>query len=291
MLERILVRTIPKMITVKLDLENGLETISGDSSQIQQLIMNLAINARDAMPQGGEIQIKTCNIEHAPQARSLLDLETVEGVTLCISDSGMGMDKKTLERIYEPFFTTKAPGRGTGLGLSIVYGIVRSHGGKIVCQSEPGNGATFTIYFPSIDQEVSSFEEHGPKELVGGKETILLVDDETDVRELGEELLTSFGYKTLTASNGREGLEMFKAHPNVIDIVILDLVMPEMDGLECLKHIREIDPDAKVIVASGFASNGRAEDALREGAIASLKKPYEISEILALLRSRLDQDK
>lgn len=289
-LEKILARTIPKMINVKLDLQEDLHTIKGDPSQIQQLMMNLAINARDAMPDGGVIEIKTGNfnsnnLSHEPRP----GLEEGDHVFVRITDSGAGMDKETLERIYEPFFTTKAPGRGTGLGLSIAYGIVESHAGTIICDSSPGKGASFTVYFPSIGNWPGSLEKSDPPEMIGGNDTVLLVDDETDVLALGRELLTSFGYKVFTARDGVEGIDIYRNRADEIDIIILDLVMPRMDGLELLKRIMEIDPEARVVMTSGFASNGRVEDTLKHGAVATLRKPYEINELLTTIRKSLGE--
>lgn len=288
-LRSMLIRTIPKMILVNLDMEKDLNAISADPSQIQQLIMNLAINARDAMPDGGAIEIKTENIHlNEEEAGRLLGLSPGKHVRLSISDSGTGIDKTNIERIYEPFFTTKAPGQGTGLGLSIAYGIVETHNGYITCHSEPSNGATFKIYFPAISAPLEEETEDKTKELTRGSETILIVDDETEVRTLGEELLSSFGYTTLSASNGEEAVKVYEKNCENIDLVLLDLVMPKMDGIQCVRRLREINPDVKIVIASGFASNGRVEDALNLGAVASIQKPYDIDEILSLLRTLLD---
>ena len=196
----LLSRTIPKTIKIELHLSGNLESIQADPSQIGQVLMNLGVNARDAMPDGGTLTIETANVQLDKEYCSS-HLEAMPGsyVLLTVSDTGQGMDKKTLSHIFEPFFSTKEVGKGTGLGLATVYGIVKQHDGHIICYSEPGHGTTFKIYLPAIqtekELEIATFETA----ITGGTETVLLVDDEESIRELGAELLDSFGYKVITA--------------------------------------------------------------------------------------------
>ncbi|MFC1836425.1 ATP-binding protein, partial [Thermodesulfobacteriota bacterium] len=286
---RMLERTIPKMIEIELRPADNLAPVKADSAQLQQVMMNLGVNARDAMPDGGRLVIETQSVElDAEYCKSHLGTEPGNFVVLTVSDNGCGMDKEAMLKIFEPFYTTKEAGKGTGLGLAIVYGIVKNHGGHIICYSEPGKGTSFKIYFPFRELERNESPVHGTTKLVGGNETILLVDDEDAVRNLGEKILTRFGYSVLSASNGREGLEIFNSDRHRISLIILDLIMPEMGGRECLSEILKIDPAARVIIASGYAVNGQMDVALEEGAKASIRKPYMTSQLVETVRETLD---
>jgi CheY-like chemotaxis protein len=209
---------------------------------------------------------------------------------LTVSDTGQGMDKETLSHIFEPFFTTKGMGKGTGLGLATVYGIVKQHDGHIMCYSETGHGATFKVYFPAIqtgqDLEAPTFETA----IRGGTETVLLVDDEEDLRDLGTTLLNRFGYKVITANDGKEALEKYTKGRDRISLVILNLIMPEMDGRQCLNEILRIDPKAKVIIASCYSKNEAATPKLQAGAKNFVSKPYDLRELLHSVRYTLDND-
>jgi CheY-like chemotaxis protein len=279
------------MIQIELKLSKDPTLIYADSSQIDQIIMNLAVNAGHAMPERGKLVIET-QIVNLDRAYGLSHMDSKPGpyVLLSVSDTGHGIDRKTMERIFEPFFTTKGPGIGTGLGLSMVYGIVKQHGGHITCYSEPGAGATFKIYFPSIVSEVKSEK---PKDLVvpkGGTETILLVDDDDSVRDVGKEMLLEYGYCVITASNGREALEIYSAKRETISLVILDLFMPEMGGKECLRALLRMDPKVSVLVASGFTQNGEIGEALDTGAKGFIGKPFDISQLLEEIRKIIDEE-
>jgi len=276
------------MIQIELKLSKDPTLINADASQIEQIIINLAVNAGHAMPEGGSlvIETKTVNLE---RAYCLDHIEATPGpyVLLSVSDTGAGIDKKTLERIFEPFFTTKGPGIGTGLGLSMVYGIVKQHGGHITCYSEPGAGTTLKIYFPAIDSEVKSEK---PMDLVvpkRGTETILLVDDNESVRDLGEEMLLEYGYSVITASNGREALQIYSSERENISLVILDLFMPEMGGKECLRALLRMDPKVRVLLVSGFTQNGEIRLPFRAqvcvGGTIFPSSPREVPNSLTLL--------
>lgn len=283
-------RTVPKMIDIELRLDRSLKTISADPAQLQQVVMNLAVNARDAMPHGGRLVIETENVRLDEQyVKSHSGTRSGEHVMLSVSDTGRGMKKETVERIFEPFFTTKEVGQGTGLGLAIVYGIVKNHGGGIDCYSEPGRGTTFKIFLPSIERKLTNDDAEQKKSLVGGSETILIIDDEKQIRRLGEQILIMHGYSVLSASDGREGLEIFAKEKKRIDLIILDLIMPEMGGRECLLEILKIDPSAKVLIASGYAADGEIETSIEEGAKASIRKPFEAHRMLEKVRQVLDR--
>ncbi|MDR3605452.1 MAG: response regulator, partial [Syntrophaceae bacterium] len=287
----LLSRTIPKTIRIDLHLSGALESIHGDSSQIGQVLMNLGVNARDAMPDGGILTIETENIQLDEEYCSAhLDAKSGSYVLLTVSDTGKGMDKKTLSHIFEPFFTTKETGKGTGLGLATVYGIVKQHDGHIMCYSELGHGTTFKIYLPAIQRErdlqAPTFETVIP----GGTETVLLVDDEDLLRELGARILNQYGYHVITASNGKEALEIYQSHGGSISLVILDLIMPEMDGRQCIAEILRIDPNVKVVIASGYSEGEPTSRATEGGAKGFVQKPYNVRQLLQTVREILDKD-
>ncbi|MFA6224567.1 MAG: PAS domain S-box protein [Desulfomonilaceae bacterium] len=287
----LLSRTIPKTINIDLHLEGNLESIKADPSQISQVLMNLGVNARDTMLDGGTLSIETTNIRLDEEyCKSHLEAKPGNYVALKLSDTGQGMDKETLSHIFEPFFSTKGPGKGTGLGLAIVHGIVKQHGGHINCYSEPGLGTTFTIYFPAIQAEQAmqtpAFETTIPR----GTETVLLVDDEDDIRGLGATLLSRFGYKVITANNGKEALEAYKREGERISLIVLDLIMPEMDGRKCLAEVLRVNPKAKIIIASGYSESGSAGGAMAGGAKGFVHKPYNMRQLLTTIREILDSD-
>jgi two-component system, cell cycle sensor histidine kinase and response regulator CckA len=290
-LSKMLERTIPKMIDIRVFPGGNLATINADPTQIDQVLMNLAVNARDAMPEGGKLTVETANITlDEDYAKTHLDAKPGRYVLLMVTDTGAGMDKETLGHIFEPFFTTKALGEGTGLGLAMVHGIVKQHGGLIWAYSEPGAGTTFKIYFPALvsdeEQEETTIREM-PR---GGPETILMVDDEELIRDLGSRILTKAGYKVIGASNGKEALEVYQARSDEIALVILDLIMPDMGGEQCLKGLLSLDPAVKVVIASGFAANGPTKDALVAGARGFVNKPYDIRQVMEVVRNTLDAE-
>ena len=204
-------RTVPKMIEIQLFLAEDLAAINADGTQMDQVLMNLAVNARDAMPEGGKLVFETANVVLDEEyATSHLNAKPGHYVLLTVADTGAGMDKETLEHIFEPFYTTKETGEGTGLGLAMVYGIVQQHGGHIRCYSEPGEGTTFKIYFPALVSDEEPQETSARAMPLGGSETILLVDDEEMIRDLCSRILTKSGYNVITASNGKEALEVYR---------------------------------------------------------------------------------
>ena len=291
-LQKLLQRTIAKMIRVELHLAEGLHAIHADPGQLEQILLNLAVNAEHAMREAGRLILETENVTlDEDYCSTHLEANPGHYVLLTVSDTGRGMDKQVLEHIFEPFFTTKGPGEGTGLGLAMVFGIVKAHGGYIRCYSEPGVGTTFRMYFPAIRGEFRKDEETLSvlAKSEGGHETILLVDDEEFVRSLGERILRTVGYQVITACSGKEALEVYRQQQSKPDLVILDLIMPEMGGTECLQFLLAEAPGVKVIIASGFSPNGPSKAALEEGAKGFVKKPYDIRELLKAVREVLDK--
>jgi two-component system cell cycle sensor histidine kinase/response regulator CckA len=288
---KLLYRTVSKMIEIELVLDSHLAAINADPTQVEQILMNLAVNARDAMPDGGKLVIETENVV-LDEDYCKTHLETAPGhyVLLTVSDSGQGMDRETLEHIFEPFYTTKRPGEGTGLGLAMVYGIVKQHQGYVTCYSEPGRGTTFKIYFPALVSGSQSEEALVKPVPRGGSETILLVDDEALIRDLGGRILTRAGYRVLTAVNGRDALEVYTTGRQDISLVILDLIMPEMGGKQCLEEILKIDTQERVLIASGYSVTGSSNEALAVGAKGFVNKPYDMRELLTTVREVLDEE-
>jgi two-component system, cell cycle sensor histidine kinase and response regulator CckA len=242
------------------------------------------------MPDGGRLLIETNNVSLSDEyLRSHLDARPGKYVLLTVSDTGTGMESEVLERIFEPFFTTKADGEGTGLGLAMVHGIVSQHGGYIRCYSEPGLGTSFKIYFPVSESE-RLLDLGETREMPAfGTETILLVDDDKRIRDIAQEMIKMGGYKVIEASSGEEALETYAAHRDEVSLVILDLIMPGMGGKRCLEELLRIDPDSKVLFASGYSSNGLIVDETGTGARGFVRKPYDAKEILTAIRGVLDE--
>jgi two-component system, cell cycle sensor histidine kinase and response regulator CckA len=287
--EELLSRTIPRVISIKLDLSPDLTEINADPGQMEQVVMNLALNARDAMPEGGRLTIATRNVTlDRDFTRTRIGSEPGDYVLLTISDTGQGMDEETVTHIFEPFFTTKEIGRGTGLGLPVVYGIVAQHSGLIECHSKLGRGTSFSIYLPAAEREPEPAAADSQTMPALGSETILLVDDEELVRDLGTRILTKSGYTVLPAANGVEALEVFKRESSRISLVILDLIMPEMDGAACLKALLQIDPRLRVLVASGYSADASVRETLEMGAKGFVNKPFRVKRLLGAVRKALD---
>jgi PAS domain S-box-containing protein len=286
----LLERTIPRMIRIDLKVEQDTPMIYADPSQVEQILMNLALNARDAIDESGILTIETGMAELDDEfCRKHLGAKPGRYAVLTVSDTGHGMDRETLDHIFEPFYTTKEIGKGTGLGLAMVYGIVKQHDGYITCESAPGVGTTFRVFFPVAErtqEEKPAVEKQASP--VGGTETILVVDDEDPVRNIMTDLLTQAGYKVLTASSGREALEVYQSHQKEISLVLLDLIMPEMGGKECGRKLLSMDPNATIVVCSGYTSEALARGYTVSGAKAFLEKPYEPVALLDLIRKVLD---
>jgi two-component system cell cycle sensor histidine kinase/response regulator CckA len=287
----LLERTIPKMIKIELHLTGNLHDVNADASQVEQILMNLALNARDALPDGGTLRIETKNVVlDEDDSRSKPELSPGKYVLLAVDDSGQGIDKTILENIFDPFFTTKEVGKGTGLGLAMVYGIVKNHHGHITCVSKPGEGTTFEIYLPAVERsERASTIVTGTEVLRGGHETVLLVDDDDSLRGLGEQILHRYGYTVMSAPDGESALQVYQESSDRIDLVVLDLIMPGMGGALCLQKLLEINPAAKIIIASGYSFNGETQKATESGAKAFIQKPYDVQQMLQVVREVIDE--
>lgn len=289
-IEKVLKRTIPKMIELRVRPGKNLWAVQADPIQIEQIMLNLGSNAADAMPDGGSLTIQTKNVDLDEDfCRNHLGATPGKYVLLTISDTGHGMDRETMQHIFEPFFTTKEIGKGNGLGLASVYGIVKSYGGYILCYSEVGQGSTFRIYLPAVEQgegdSADRVEVSPPK---GGDETILVVEDESSIRDFAAKILHRFGYHVILAKSGEEALELFASQRDDIDLVILDLGMPGMGGYACLHELLKLAPSVKVMIASGYAIDARMNEALQSGAAGYVGKPYQFRELLEKVRAILD---
>jgi PAS domain S-box-containing protein len=290
---RLLSRTIDKAISIEPVLSPDLAAIEGDAGQIQQMILNLCLNARDAMPKGGRLFIETKNVAIDDSSGSIFpEMETGVYVKVSVSDTGSGMDPETKARIFDPFFSTKG-GQGSekhsGLGLSMVYGIVKNHSGYIDVESEVGSGTTFKAYFPSTKREIA---EAGRKLVtpIRGEETLLLVDDDETILKISKRSLSKAGYKVLIANGGKEALNIFGERHKEIVLVILDMIMPNTSGREVYKHLKKTDPEVRVLLSSGYSKDGQAQELLDSGVQGFLQKPYEFSEFLQTIRQILDED-
>jgi len=287
---KMLERTIPKMISIESRLAGNLKTVNADPVQIEQIMLNLGINARDAMPDGGKLTFETKNVV-LDREFCKIHLEAGPGgyILLTVSDTGHGMEREVMDRIFEPFFTTKETGKGTGLGLSMVYGIVKSHGGFITCESEVDRGTTFRVYLPVMEQKAEVAEEKKEEIPVkGGTETVLLVDDEEAILKPSKEVLTSFGYTVLTAMDGESALDAYSRQGRNIDLIILDLNMPGMGGRRCLEKFLEMDPGIKVVIATGEPVDGPTKQVIKKNTRAFINKPYDVREMLATVRDVLE---
>ncbi|MGD9819161.1 MAG: PAS domain S-box protein [Desulfomonilaceae bacterium] len=288
-LRKILERTIPKMIKIQLELAENLETIKADPTQMDQILMNLTVNARDAMPEGGVLKFQTENISFKDSSEAnRYGLESGNYVMLKVSDNGLGIDKSDLDYIFDPFFTTKDMSHGTGLGLSVVRGVVESHGGNISCESAPGEGTVFTIFFPAVISSETEKDSDEEIKQIGGGETILLVDDDQMVRELCVRVLNNVGYKVIEASDGESALKIYKGNSEKIDLVILDLIMPGMGGKKCLERMVKFNQSVKVIVASGYYDETQDGFMISEFAKGFVAKPYDVQQMLKIIREVLN---
>ncbi|MDD5169450.1 MAG: response regulator [Syntrophales bacterium] len=276
-----------KEITIHCKFGSDLWTVEADQGQIEQVLLNLYVNAWQAMPGGGEIYVETMNMEIDPTYGKNFSIMPGRYVRISLTDTGVGMDEKTKGRIFEPFFTTKGMGRGTGLGLAMVYGIIKGHQGIINVYSEKGHGSTFNIYLPASGKEVTG-EKESLSEPIRGKETILVIDDEEIILTVTKELLGRLGYQVITAGSGREGLDLYRSKRGEIALVLLDMIMPGMSGAETFEQLKSLDPEVKVILASGYSINEAAAGMLDKGCKAFIQKPFRIGELSQKIRSVLD---
>ena len=284
-------RTIPKMIAINLKLCGQQLLTMGDAAQLQQLILNLGSNAKDAMPRGGTLTIQT-GLETLEKDVHRANAEDFAGeyARITVSDTGHGVPPEILESIFDPFFTTKETGRGTGLGLAMAYGIVKNHRGFISCDSQPGKGTAFNVYLPLTSGVALPADEMWPEGPLpeGKNETVLVVDDEESLRQICEQFLTDNGYNVMLAESGEKALQVYGECGAAIDLVILDISMPGMGGHSCLERLLEINPRAKVIMASGYSKDVSASEVIQKGALGYMAKPFSLKELLTVIRDCLD---
>ena len=290
-IEKMLRRLIGEDIEFCTVLDSAAGHIKADPGQIEQVIMNLAVNARDAMPNGGKLTVTTANTTlDKNQLNNFPDLCAGDYVMLTIADTGTGMSEEVKAHLFEPFFTTKPPGKGTGLGLATCFGIVKQNAGHINVHSELGRGTTFKIYFPQVQSALESPRVHiMPTEATGGNETVLLVEDEPVVRELAVATLREKGYTVVEAVNGEEGLRMARQHDGKIDLVLTDVVMPVMGGKEMADALRTSHPDTKVLFTSGYTEDAMGHHGVLRPGILFLQKPYMTATLARKVREVLDE--
>ncbi len=288
-LTKMIRRVIGEHIDLNVITGHDLGTVHADPGQIEQILMNLCVNARDAMPEGGTITIETENVrieENYCQTHAWA--EAGRFVLLSVTDTGHGMDEMTLANVFEPFFTTKGVGEGTGLGLSTVYGLVKQHRGTVEVYSEVGKGTTFKIYLPLAERSAVTVGDKIEGPVPRGSETILLAEDDETVRNLAKSFLERSGYNVLAARNGEEALEVFKNHADEIDLALLDVMMPKLGGKAVLQRIRETRPDIRMIFASGYSMNAIHTNFILDEGLALIQKPYRRDVLLRKIREVLD---
>ena len=277
-----------KEITIHKKFPDDLWPVDVDRGQIEQVLLNLFVNAWQAMPGGGEIYIETEQVYLEDDYDKPYEITPGPYVRISVTDTGVGMDDDIQQKIFEPFFTTKAVGRGTGMGLASAYGIIKNHNGIIDVYSEKGHGTTFKIYLPASDKSVPK-EKPKPQKLLKGTETILIVDDEHMVIDIGKEILEKLGYTVITAASGTEALSLFKKNQTKIDLVILDMIMPDMSGRDTFENLKSCQSDVKVLLSSGYSIDGQATDILNSGCKGFIQKPFSLKQLSRKMREILDE--
>lgn len=276
-----------KEITLHTSYQKDIWPSEVDRGQIEQVLLNLYVNAWHAMDRGGDLYLQTKNV--TLEKKDVAPLGVVPGnyVKISVTDTGVGINEETQSRIFEPFFTTKEMGRGTGLGLASAYGIIQNHGGVIDVDSEKGKGTTFNIYLPASAKKIPK-EEDGPTTVLRGTESVLLVDDEDMIIDVGQEILEEMGYKVFLARSGKEAIETYEKNKHEIDMVILDMIMPDMGGGEAYDRMKEVDPNVKVLLSSGYSIEGQASDILARGCNGFIQKPFSVKRLSHTIRQVLD---
>jgi two-component system, cell cycle sensor histidine kinase and response regulator CckA len=287
---KLLRAAIGEQIDFKMVCSPDLQAIYADRTQIEQVLMNLCLNARDAMPQGGHLVVETRNVEIGDEFSDVHFYGSPgKYVLLSVSDSGVGMNKETLDRIFEPFFTTKEPGKGTGLGSATVYGVVKQHEGFVNVYSELGHGTTFRVYLPAAKVVSDVAQAPIPDRVVTGTETVLLAEDHEELREIAEETLTSAGYHVIVANNGEDAVRLFRAHVNEVKVVVLDVIMPRLTGVGAFSQVCAMKPDVPVIFTTGHTEELASLSSGIQSAAGFLQKPYSPKALCQAVRSALSR--
>jgi PAS domain S-box-containing protein len=279
-----------KQVKIHTKYQKDIWTIEADQGQIVQVLLNIYMNAYQAMPGGGNLYLQTENVTLDEDYVEPSNAKPGKYVKISITDTGLGMEEATHERIFDPFFTTKDTGKGAGFGLPSAYGIIKNHGGIINVFSEKGEGTTFDIYLPALENKVTKQQEL-PGKALKGKENVLLVDDEDMIIDVGQEMLKALGHGVFTARSGREAIGVYEANKDKIDIVILDMIMPEMGGGEVFDRMKEINPNIKVLLSTGYSIDGQAKEILARGCLGFMQKPFNLKDLSQKLREILDLDR
>ena len=278
-----------KEIRIHRKYQKGIWPVEVDQGQIEQVLLNLYVNAWQAMPGGGDLYLEISNVVFEENHAKPFGVRPGRYVNISVTDTGVGMDEATQQRIFDPFFTTKEMGRGTGLGLASAYGIIKSHHGIISVNSKKGNGTTFHIHLPASEKEVRTKEEGPDEEMLKGTETVLLVDDEDMILVVGKCMLTEMGYKVLLARGGKEALQVFRKDKDKIDLVILDMIMPDISGGKVYDKMKEDNPKVKALLASGYSVTGHAADILKRGCDGFIQKPFDMKQLSGKIRHVLGE--
>jgi len=272
-----------KEINIQTRLQEKIWSVKADQSQIEHVLLNIYVNAWQAMPSGGNIYIVIGNVVIDETYIKPFAIQPGKYVRISITDTGVGMDETTKQRVFDPFFTTREIGRGTGLGLASVYGIVKNHGGFINVYSEIGIGSTFNMYLPAFEKIIKDDEKKETDRRISGTGTILFVDDEKMIIDVGQAILKKLGYNVITATGGQEAVDLFGKNRNEIDLVVLDMIMPDMNGSEVFDRIREINPDVKIMLSSGYSLNDQAAEIMEKGCNGFIQKPFNMNKLSAKL--------
>ncbi|HPV50259.1 MAG TPA: response regulator, partial [Smithellaceae bacterium] len=260
-----------------------------DRGQMDQVLLNLFVNAWQAMPDGGNLYISVKNVELSKKEMNALGTSGKRFVKITVSDTGAGMDEKIMSRVFEPFFTTKEQSQNTGMGLASAYGIIRNHGGYIQVESRPGRGTSFIIYLPPSNHKAQD-EPQKESRIYKGTETILLIDDEQMIIDVASRILEELGYKVLSATSAKKGIEIFQNSKEIINLVVLDMIMPGISGKEAFDILRQADPSVKVLLSSGFSVDSQAKDIMAAGCRGFIQKPFTMAQLSQKVRQILDGD-
>jgi len=288
----VLRRTIDRRIEIVRELRAARPYVLGDPTQLQQVFLNLGVNARDAMPTGGRLGFETC-IEHVDEESRPEHFHGSPGryLVIAVSDTGHGIPLDIRDRIFDPYFTTKEKGKGTGLGLAMAYGIIRSHGGSILVRGEEGRGTTFRIYLPlSTETPLPDAAPRSRALARGGGECVLVVEDEEVIRTMVTRMLEGLGYRAVAAADGQEGVEYYARHTDEIDLVIVDMIMPRMNGQECFLKLREINPEVKAVLSTGYGLDSVVRELLSDGMVGYAQKPYHAGQLSDVVAKALGRD-